>query len=227
MELEVRLRRFGNRDRPNGWPGWSHVVIWGYSHTSYSLQLASRSPTKLNGLGFTVWTMMRLTMSKQQAACALLSLALSISPSLGVTAGCFTAEVALRQPIAPTTFKACYELVKGLVHHDKAEAAMIFSRKPGAGFRVPEHWVSGNCVLTIDMDSEDDEELTSFKDLAVDAGTVMVRCVMNPPHLGGTILVGRRQAMNVTVFGYRKRGGGRPLSGFGDGGMGPMNATTG
>ena len=169
---------------------------------------------------------MLLTISKQQASLVLLSLALFMSPAFG-DIGCFVREVAMRQPIAPTTFKACYELVKRLVHHDKAEAAMIFSRKPEAGFRVPEHWVSGNCVLTIDMDSDNDEETLSFKDLAVDAGTVMVRCVMNPPHLGGTILVGRRKSMNVTVFGYRKRVGGGPLSGLGDDRIGTANATTG
>ena len=169
---------------------------------------------------------MLLTISKQHASLVLLSLALFMPPALG-DVGCFVREAAFREPIAPTTFKVCYELVKGLVHHDKAEAAMIFSRKPGAGFRVPEHWVSGNCVLTIDMDSDNDEETLSFKDLAVDAGMVMVRCVMNPPHLGGTILVGRRKSMNVTVFGYKNRVGGGPLSGLGDGRIGTANATTG
>ena len=170
--------------------------------------------------------MMLFRISKQQASLVLLSLSLFISPNLGDMIGCFAQEAAIRQPIAPTTFKACYEIVKRLIHHDKAEAAMIFSRKPWAGFRVPDHWVSGNCVLTIDMDSDNDEETLSFAKLAVDAGTVMVRCVMSPPHLGGTILVGQRRSMNVTVFGYRDRAGGRPLSGFGDGGTGTANATT-
>ncbi|CAF9926680.1 MAG: hypothetical protein HETSPECPRED_006392 [Heterodermia speciosa] len=170
---------------------------------------------------------MLLTRSKQLASFVLLSLAVFTSPTFGEDIGCFVREVALRHPIAPTTFKTCYEIVKRLVHHDKAEAAMIFSRKPGAGFRVPENWVSGNCVFTIDMDSDTDEETLSFRELAVDAAAVMARCVMNPPHLGGTLLVGRRKSMNVTVFGYPKHGGRGPLSGFGDGGTGPANATTG
>lgn len=170
---------------------------------------------------------MLLTILKQQAFFVLSSLALFLSPA-GGDIGCFAREAAFRQPVAPTTFKECYELVKRLVHHDKAEAAMIFSRKPGAGFRVPDHWVSGNCVLTIDMESDSDEEILSFKDLAVDAGAVMVRCVMSPPHLGGTVIVGRRRSMNVTVFGYRKAIiGGRPMGGLGDGGIGTANATTG
>ena len=169
---------------------------------------------------------MLLAILKQQASFVLLSLALFISPTVSNVIGCFAREAAFRQPVAPTTFKACYEIVKRLVHHDKAEAAMIFSRKPGAGFRVPEHWVSGNCVLTIDMDSDNDEETLSFKDLAVDAGTVMVRCVMSPPHLGGTTIVGQRKSMNVTVFGYRTRVDGRPLNGLEDGGIGTANATT-
>ena len=169
---------------------------------------------------------MLLAISKQQASVVLLSLALLIPPTVGNMIGCFAREAASRQPIAPTTYKACYDIVRRLVHHDKAEAAMTFSRKPDAGFRVPEHWVSGNCVLTIDMDSDNDEETLSFKDLAIDAGTVMVRCVMIPPHLGGTTIVGQRKSMNVTVFGYRKPVGGRPLNGLDDGGNGTANATT-
>ena len=158
----------------------------------------------------------------------LLPLAFSIPSTLSDTIGCFAQSAAPRQRLVPTTFKACYELSKFLIQHDKAQGAFTFSRKPGVGYQVPEHWFSGNCVLAIDVHSEDDEETLSFKDIAVEAGAIMVRCVANPPHLGGTQFVGRRRVMNVTVIGYsgRPRVGGRPLNELLLHGLGAGNATT-
>ena len=158
----------------------------------------------------------------------LLPLAFSIPSTLSDTIGCFAQSAAPRQRLVPTTFKACYELSKFLIQHDKAQGAITFSRKPGVGYQVPEHWFSGNCVLAIDVHSEDDEETLSFKDIAVEAGAIMVRCVANPPHLGGTQFVGRRRVMNVTVIGYsgRPRVGGRPLNELLLHGLGAGNATT-
>lgn len=158
----------------------------------------------------------------------LLSLALFIRSTLSDTIGCFAQSRAPRQRLIPTTFKACYELSKFLIHHDKAHAAIHFSRKPGAGFQVPDHWVSGNCVLAIDVHSDDDEDELSFKDIAVEAGAIMVRCVARPPHLGGTQFVGPKRVMNVTIVGYSGNPGvrGRPLNELLLHGLGGGNATT-
>ena len=158
----------------------------------------------------------------------LLPFALSIPSTLSDTIGCFAQSANPRQRLIPTTFKACYELSKFLIHHDKSQGGITFSRKPGVGFQVPEHWVSGNCVLAIDVHSADDEDTLSFKDIAVEAGAVMVRCVAKPPHLGGTQFVGRKKVMNVTIIGFsgRPHVDARPFNELLLHGLGAGNATT-
>ena len=62
----------------------------------------------------------------------------------------------------------------------------------------------------------------SFYDIATEVGIILLRCVMHPPHLGGTQYVGPKKVTNVTVFGYggRLRGGRRPLTALSLGGGG-------
>lgn len=51
------------------------------------------------------------------------------------------------------------------------------------------------------MHDDDAEDTLTFLDLATAAGTVNALCVARPPHFGGTLAVGARQVMNVSVFG--------------------------
>ncbi|KAL8752334.1 MAG: hypothetical protein Q9199_005822 [Rusavskia elegans] len=102
-----------------------------------------------------------------------------------------------------TIYKHCYEGIKDLAKLDKAYAPILFSRKPDAGYRVPERWVTGTCYIHIDMHSNDDEDYVSFHEIAVEAGVINAACVARPPHLGGTSPVGPKRVMNVTIFGVR------------------------
>lgn len=56
------------------------------------------------------------------------------------------------------------------------------------------------------MHSDADEDTTTFKEIAVMAGTIMLACIAQPPHLGGTQFVGPEAVMNVTVFGIPEQG---------------------
>ena len=102
-----------------------------------------------------------------------------------------------------TIYKQCFEGIKDLAKLDKAYAPIVFSRKPGAGYRVPERWITGTCYIHIDMHSDDDEDFLSFHEIAVEAGVINAACVARPPHLGGTSPVGPKRVMNVTIFGVR------------------------
>ena len=57
----------------------------------------------------------------------------------------------------------------------------MFSRKRGVGYQVPDTWKSGTCVLSIDMISDDAEDLLSFREIAIEAYTVALTCVITPP----------------------------------------------
>ncbi|KAL8730711.1 MAG: hypothetical protein Q9166_003903 [cf. Caloplaca sp. 2 TL-2023] len=97
----------------------------------------------------------------------------------------------------PTIFKACDDALKLMLPDAKtAKVPMLFSRKPNHGFQVPRQWRRGNCVVKIDMHSEDDEDSVAFIDLASGASMINIRCVARPPHYGGTAVVGEKQVMN-------------------------------
>lgn len=102
-----------------------------------------------------------------------------------------------------TIYKQCFEGIKDLAKLDKSYAPIVFSRKPDAGYRVPERWITGTCYIHIDMHSDDDEDFLSFHEIAVEAGVINAACVARPPHLGGTSPVGPKRVMNVTIFGVR------------------------
>ena len=105
-----------------------------------------------------------------------------------------------RSPV-PTTFQACYQIVKFLVRHERIDLPIDFSRRPGAGYLVPDQWSSDNCVVMIDVQSNDDIETASFSQISHEAGLVVLGCVVRPPHLGGSQWVGEKKVMKVSVFG--------------------------
>ncbi|KAL8822534.1 MAG: hypothetical protein Q9191_006734 [Dirinaria sp. TL-2023a] len=114
-----------------------------------------------------------------------------------------TGSSSRRSPV-PTTFHACFPVVKFLAQHERIDLPLDFSRQPGAGYRVPAQWANGNCVVIIDVQSNDDVATTSFNEIAHEAGVVLLGCVVQPPHLGGSQWVGERQVMKVSVFGARR-----------------------
>ena len=106
-----------------------------------------------------------------------------------------------RSKLRPTTFKACSAVIKWLGSHDKEEGPITFSRRLGVGYPVPDQWASGNCVVGIDMHSDDDVDTLSFREIVVEAYSIALACVISPPHLGGSGHVGPKRVMNVTVIG--------------------------
>lgn len=105
---------------------------------------------------------------------------------------------------APTTFKQCLDTIKHKILVD-GKLAMVpqhFSRTPGRGFTVPYTWRSGSCEIAIDAHSPEDEDIFRLKDLAIQATLVNIGCVAPAPHYGGTVQVGPREVMNVTILGW-------------------------
>ena len=113
-----------------------------------------------------------------------------------------------RSQLRPTTFKACKAVIRWLGSHDKEEGPITFSRRSGVGYHVPDQWLSGNCLVSIDMHSDDDEDTLSFREIVIEAYTIALACVISPPHLGGYGPVGPKRVMNVTVKGVNLYAGG-------------------
>ncbi|KAL8644281.1 MAG: hypothetical protein Q9226_007844 [Calogaya cf. arnoldii] len=140
---------------------------------------------------------------------SILSLIIVAVNLAGVSAdvGCWQLNPPPRPQRFSTIYRHCYEGIKDLAKVDKAYAPILFSRKPNAGYKVPERWITGTCFIHIDMHSDDDEDYVSFHDIAVEAGVINAACVARPPHLGGTSPVGPKRVMNVTIMGVRPRRG--------------------
>ncbi|KAL8911244.1 MAG: hypothetical protein Q9171_003542 [Xanthocarpia ochracea] len=113
----------------------------------------------------------------------------------------------LHPNILPTTYHACYQILKFVVSHGRVNLPYTFSRHPNRGYQLPEQWFYDTCVVQLDMNANDEEDTASFRDVAKAAGTVMLGCVAQPPHLGGTQFVGPKSVMNVSLFGIPRRTG--------------------
>ncbi|KAL8734014.1 MAG: hypothetical protein Q9166_001775 [cf. Caloplaca sp. 2 TL-2023] len=83
------------------------------------------------------------------------------------------------------------------MRHERIDLPTTFSRKPNVGYQLPEQWFYRSCVLQLDMDDHDEEETASFRDISFAAVTVMLACVAQAPHLGGTQFVGPKSVMNA------------------------------
>ncbi|KAL8702812.1 MAG: hypothetical protein Q9201_004028 [Fulgogasparrea decipioides] len=124
----------------------------------------------------------------------------------GAVPGCWRQNPPDRQQLQPTIFKQCLEIAKFLAKVDKTDAPVSFSRRPGIGYKVPQHWVIGTCVATLDMHSDEDEDTASFMEIAIETGTLSAACVAKPPHLGGTAVLGPKKVMNITILGLELPG---------------------
>ncbi|KAL8995365.1 MAG: hypothetical protein Q9169_004873 [Polycauliona sp. 2 TL-2023] len=133
--------------------------------------------------------------------------AINWSGVVGENVGCWRQNPPPGRQHFSTIYHQCYQGIKDLAKLDKAHAQILFSRKPGAGYRVPERWRVGTCYIHIDMHSDDDEDYISFFEIGVEAGVINAACVARAPHLGGTMPVGPKKVMNVTIFGVRPLGG--------------------
>ncbi|CAO1596966.1 hypothetical protein XANCAGTX0491_000793 [Xanthoria calcicola] len=126
-------------------------------------------------------------------------------------------------PMIPTTYHACFQVIKFIISHERIELPTLFSRAPNVGYRLPEQWRQGSCVLQLDMNdaatAPAETETATFKNVADAAASVILACVLARPHLGGSQFVGAKKVMNVTVFGTDRAARLKGL-GLGGGGLG-------
>lgn len=106
-----------------------------------------------------------------------------------------------RPDLAPTTYHACFQIMSFFRRPEHAKLPFTFSRKANVGYLVPAQWLRGNCILHLDVNSDDDQYTTTFERISIAASQLAWSCVVPPPHLGGTVYVGPKSVMNVTIFG--------------------------
>ena len=117
---------------------------------------------------------------------------------------CYRTAPGRTQPLVEVQFHVCYQVVKFLLLHERIDLPLDFSRRDSAGYPVPAQWKAGNCVIKIDVPDYNQVQTATFADIAREAGLVLLGCVIQPPHYGGTTFVGSKLVMNVSVFGVAR-----------------------
>lgn len=82
-----------------------------------------------------------------------------------------------------------------------ARKSIRFTRNDGEGFKVPESWRQGNCVVHLDVLSDTDSDTATLFGLAIQANVLNNLCVIKEPHLGGSIILGKDRLLNLTIMG--------------------------
>lgn len=121
--------------------------------------------------------------------------------SLSVALGCWEQNPSHEPQFTPLTYVECKQAIQDIPMGEKALAPLSFGRDPDAGFTVPYTWKYGNCAVEIDVLEEDDSERSTFAAIFKRAFDIAVKCVIEPPHLGGKGLVGEKGLLMVLMHG--------------------------
>lgn len=107
-------------------------------------------------------------------------------------------------------FKECYDIITRKIPRTgsfDADIPLIFSRDESLrpDIETPYSWISrppGKCIIGVDIPSVvGGSEKTSLRDIEYAAKAIAVRCVIQPPHLGGILVIGWQHKLNVIITG--------------------------
>lgn len=124
-----------------------------------------------------------------------------LNASLSYPLDCWQQNPANETQLKPTVYKECREIITKIPMGQKSLAPLVFSRDSTAGFKVPESWQYGSCVVTIDVGGDDVHETSTFAAITKRAFALMVECGIKEPHLGGRSFVGDHDRLEVLVLG--------------------------
>ncbi|KAL8667324.1 MAG: hypothetical protein Q9202_000898 [Teloschistes flavicans] len=112
---------------------------------------------------------------------------------------CFRSESSTSQP---TVFNRCSIAIEKMAPDIRlARKPQHFSRNDGEGYKVPADWRQGNCLVQLDVLSDDDSDTATLFGLAIQANVLNNLCVIKEPHLGGSLILGKDRRLNLTVLG--------------------------
>lgn len=141
-------------------------------------------------------------------------LALATLPVLAVSAPRLRSNVVFapkcwaQQPdIIPAVFAACRILINRIPTSSSFEPDVPLKFSPDPSYRpdirLPAVWGQGSKECTIGLQFDPDQggyDRTTLLDIQAAALATAFRCVINPPHMGGTVEVGWQRRMVVNVL---------------------------
>lgn len=120
--------------------------------------------------------------------------------------------------ISPTTFNECLEAINKVIIGRDPEEVLRFSSESSLrpDIKLPTKWTipgppGRRCMVALQWSTDapiGGDDHTTLLDIKGAAMAAAIRCVIRPPHLGGTVLVGWKEHMvvNVLKLGIDQRG---------------------
>ena len=104
-------------------------------------------------------------------------------------------------PFIPIHYSECIQAANRMLLNVRRDVPLIFSRKEDADIQLPWRLRSGNCLMSLDVLREDDEDIMCVRDAHESALTLCRMCVGGYYRHGGSTPVGRRGVVYISVYG--------------------------
>lgn len=118
--------------------------------------------------------------------------------------GCYTQNPPGEPQRPDTTYTVCSQAINQMALGHALDTPVVFGRTVKVGHHLPDSFVQkgmfSSCVIDLDMEDGEEDTLT-WREVIVHASNLRDYCVAIPPHLGGEDRVGRRQLLDVKVYG--------------------------
>lgn len=114
---------------------------------------------------------------------------------------CFAPPLPPPDPSYPIIYSTCTDAADKLMANVRRDVPSIFSRSDDADVQLPWRARSGNCVMTLNVLKDDDEDIMCIQD-AYDLALALCRiCASGYYRYGGRTPVGPRGVVYISVYG--------------------------
>lgn len=116
---------------------------------------------------------------------------------------CFDSPFPPPGPFYPIVYSACIDAADAILANVRADVPLTFSRNDNADVQLP--WLArcGNCVMTLNVVNEHDEDIIVVEDARTVALALCRTCVGGYYRYGGRTPVGPRGVVWISVYGTR------------------------
>ena len=116
---------------------------------------------------------------------------------------CFDSPFPPPGPFYPIVYSACIDAADAILANVRADVPLLFSRSDNADVQLP--WLArcGNCVMTLNVVNEHDEDIIVVQDARTIALALCRMCVGGYYRYGGRTPVGPRGVVWISVSGTR------------------------
>ncbi|KAL9068030.1 MAG: hypothetical protein Q9161_006475 [Pseudevernia consocians] len=114
---------------------------------------------------------------------------------------CFAPPLPPPGPFNPIRYLECTDAADKMMANVRADVPFTFSRSDNADVQLPWRARSGNCVMTMDVLNEDDEDIMCIQEPHGIAVALCRVCVSGYYRYGGRTPVGPRGVVYISVYG--------------------------